>query len=52
MSTNTNKRIAVISDIRMNGINTSIHEIIPKPPAHSPLSKNVNTIITQNLKKD
>ena len=37
--------------IRINGTNTSSHDITPKPWLHSMLSSMVKTIITQNLKK-
>jgi hypothetical protein len=46
---NAYKSIAVIMVIRTNGINTIIHEIIPKPPWHNRFNKNPIMDITINF---
>ena len=46
---NAYKSIAVIMVIRTNGINTIIHEIMPKPPWHNRFNKNPMMDITINF---
>jgi hypothetical protein len=46
---NAYKSIAVIIVIRTNGINTIIHEIMPKPPWHNRFNKNPMMDITINF---
>jgi hypothetical protein len=43
--------ILTIKVIKINGINTIIHDIIDIPDLHNAFNKNVMTIITINLKK-
>jgi hypothetical protein len=46
---NAYKSIAVIMVISINGINTIIQEIMPKPPWHNIFNKNPMTDITINF---
>jgi hypothetical protein len=46
---NAYKSIAVIMVISINGINTIIQEIMPKPPWHNRFNKNPMTDITINF---
>jgi hypothetical protein len=47
----TYKSIATITDIKINGINTIIHDTIVIPDWHRAFNKKVMIIITINLKK-
>ena len=46
---NAYKSIAVIMVISINGINTIIQEIMPKPPWHNIFNKNPMIVITINF---
>jgi hypothetical protein len=46
---NAYKIIAVMMVIRTNGINTIIHEIMPKPPWHNRFNRNPIMAITINF---
>jgi hypothetical protein len=46
---NAYKSIAVIMVISINGINTIIQEIMPKPPWHNRFNKNPMIVITINF---
>jgi len=47
---NTKTRIVVMYVIKINGINTINHEIIPNPDAHNMFNAIVKIIITRNFK--
>ena len=51
LSPNTKRRTPAIVDMRMNGIETTNHETIPKPARHMMLSKYVKSIAIQTCTK-
>jgi hypothetical protein len=47
---NTKNRIVVMYVIKINGMNTINHDMIPSPDAHKTFNATVKIIITRNFK--
>jgi hypothetical protein len=46
-SPNTNNNTAAITDMSKNGMDTTIHEMMPNPARHKTLSKYTNKMVIQ-----